>query len=226
MNKTFQRKELNTVLDFATKAHADQRRRYTGCDYINHPMRVAFACIYTGNYPGNYIGNNHTAKANAVAAALLHDVVEDTAVTFEDLRLFLSKFFFDSADVAEIMQMVMSLTNIYTKDNYPEMNRQERKNRELWRMADTFDSRLYLIKLIDMFDNHISINEHDPEFAKVFNTEHNNFICEAKKHFGEPLFVSHMLSIKEAFERVDSKPIYEHRFKGLISPQRPCDEVI
>jgi hypothetical protein len=93
-------------------------------------------------------------------------------------------------------------------------------------MADTFDSRLYLIKLIDMFDNHASINRHDPEFAQVFNAERDNFIYEAKKHFGESLLASHMQSIKKAFERVNSKPIFEHRFKGLDATQRPYDEVI
>ena len=207
MDKLFQRRELNAVLNFATQAHAGQKRKYTDEDYIIHPMRVAFA--------GIYFGDRTTTKPNAVAAALLHDIIEDTAVTFEELRLFLSKIFFDGEDVAEIMHLVMSLTDIYTKDNFPNLNRKERKEKELFRMEKTFNRRLFLIKLIDMIDNQTSINKYDPEFAKVFNVEKNNFIevFIDKRGKERRVVLYYIECIKHAFAQVNSMPIHEHAFK-------------
>jgi (p)ppGpp synthase/HD superfamily hydrolase len=61
---------------FATAAHAavDQRRKYTNEPYIVHPKQVA---DFVANVPG--------ATPEMIAAAWLHDVVEDTKVTNEDI---------------------------------------------------------------------------------------------------------------------------------------------
>src|SRR6188472_2769054 len=60
---------------FAATAHIGQTRRGLPDPYINHPLRVA----------------HHAAQAelgeDAVVAALLHDVVEDTSHTWDDLRV-------------------------------------------------------------------------------------------------------------------------------------------
>ncbi len=57
------------ALEIATEAHAGQRD-LGGVDYIRHPVAVSEIC--------------HSKKAKV--AALLHDVIEDTPVTAEDLR--------------------------------------------------------------------------------------------------------------------------------------------
>jgi (p)ppGpp synthase/HD superfamily hydrolase len=61
---------------FATEAHAsiDQRRKYTGEPYIVHPLAVA------------ELVNSVPHTDEMVAAALLHDVVEDTPVTSEEIH--------------------------------------------------------------------------------------------------------------------------------------------
>ena len=61
---------------FATKAHAGVFRWSNGEPYINHPVRVAQQVITASLYP----------KPDMVAAAYLHDVIEDTDITAEDLR--------------------------------------------------------------------------------------------------------------------------------------------
>ncbi|HEY9855258.1 MAG TPA: HD domain-containing protein [Stenomitos sp.] len=58
----------------AAEAHSNQRRKGNAEPYINHPLRVAHQAERCG------------LSATAIAAALLHDVVEDTPVTFADLR--------------------------------------------------------------------------------------------------------------------------------------------
>lgn len=57
------------ALAFATEAHAGQVRKFTGEDFISHP--VAVAAMVEGE--------------DAKAVALLHDVLEDTKVTSEEL---------------------------------------------------------------------------------------------------------------------------------------------
>jgi (p)ppGpp synthase/HD superfamily hydrolase len=206
----FEIKKLNDVLAFANKAHSGQKRKYTGEDYIVHPMRVALAGIYAGG---------HTANRTAVAAALLHDVVEDTSVTFDELRLFLSRVFINHADTAEIMRLVIALTDVYTKDNFIELNRHQRKKEERVRMGDTFDSTLYQIKLADMLDNQHSINKYDPSFAKTFNAEYLSFLELAANHFGKEELESHIDNLLYAYHCVDSMAsIYDHKFFGLIEP--------
>ena len=64
------------ALCFAAGAHGaiGQRRKYTGEPYIQHPMAVADIVRHVTDDPG------------MIAAAYLHDVVEDTQVTIEDVR--------------------------------------------------------------------------------------------------------------------------------------------
>ena len=66
--------DLDRVLQFATQAHAGQKRKYTGDDYIVHPVAVA------------QIVRDFGGSVDQQAAALLHDVVEDTDVTIDQVR--------------------------------------------------------------------------------------------------------------------------------------------
>lgn len=65
--------KLKGVLAFATKAHEGQTRKHTGEPYIIHPIRVAFAAAEAG------------LTVTAIAAALLHDVIEDTDYGLTDI---------------------------------------------------------------------------------------------------------------------------------------------
>lgn len=85
--------DLGLVLKAATiaaDAHANQRRKGNGEPYINHPLRVAHQAEQCGLSPV------------AIAAALLHDVVEDTPLTLEDLR-------------REFPEKVVRMVNLLTK---------------------------------------------------------------------------------------------------------------
>ena len=73
---------LSRVLQFATKAHEGQKRKYSDEDYISHPIEVAKMVHYRSS-----------GSVTMTAAALLHDVLEDTKVTHSELRLFLHKIF-------------------------------------------------------------------------------------------------------------------------------------
>lgn len=61
--------DLERALQIAVRAHAGQKDK-SGAAYIFHPIRVMMRCV----------------SPDAKIAALLHDVVEDTEVTFDDLQ--------------------------------------------------------------------------------------------------------------------------------------------
>lgn len=66
---------IKTAIDVAAQAHAGQVRRGWE-DYVYHPLRVAQKCIDAG------------MAEDYVAAAILHDVVEDSDVSIKDLATF------------------------------------------------------------------------------------------------------------------------------------------
>lgn len=136
---------------FADAAHAaiGQVRKYTGDPYIVHPRAVATIVF---SYDGTH---------EMVAAALLHDVVEDTKITVE-----LIEHHFGPV----VAGYVDHLTDEFTPDKYPHINRAERKLCEATRYA-TVPDEVKTIKLADMIDNTHSIAEHDPGFMKTYGPE-------------------------------------------------------
>lgn len=145
------------ILEFAMKAHDGQVRKYDGLPYITHPIAVAELVQGVGGDP------------NMQAAALLHDVLEDTAVTHAQLRTFLHQTCFQS-DADDILNLVVELTDVYTKDAFPDLNRRDRKALEASRLHFV-SHRAKNIKILDIQHNSDSILKHDPKFAKVFLAE-------------------------------------------------------
>lgn len=64
------------AMNFAAKAHTSQMRKDGVTPYINHPIGVANILTEIGNI----------TDLTVICAALLHDTVEDTDTTFEDIR--------------------------------------------------------------------------------------------------------------------------------------------
>ena len=133
---------------FATAAHASaaQLRKYTNEPYIVHPRDVA---RIVGTVPHSY---------EMLAAAWLHDVVEDTGVTIEIIK---AEF---GADVADLVGW---LTDV---------SRPEQGNRATRKAIDRAHTAMapaeaQTIKLADLISNCTSIREHDADFAKVYFEE-------------------------------------------------------
>ncbi len=149
---------LQEIQDFADWWHGDQLRRYTKERYIVHPVRVMERCkLYTGD----------TA---VLAAALLHDVLEDTPLTKVRLAAFLQKRM-SAEEAAKTVRLVEELTDVYTSENYPKWNRKKRKLMEAERLAQT-SSEAQTVKYADIMDNAPEIAEKDPDFAKTFLPEY------------------------------------------------------
>ena len=137
---------LDDVLKFATAAHGDQRRKYTNDPYINHPIAVAEIVETVPHTP------------EMIAAALLHDVVEDTDVTIEQVE---AKFGY------KVAELVGWLTDISRPEDG---NRKTRKALDRDHSANA-PAEAQTIKLADLIHNTISIAEHDPNFWKVYREE-------------------------------------------------------
>ncbi len=148
---------LESIKDFATKAHGAQTRKYSSEPFMKHPVRVMEMCrSYTNGLP-------------VLAAALLHDVLEDTPVTQEEMHRFLCTVMNES-DAQQTLQLVIELTDVFTKEAYPKWNRKKRKRIEASRIKNTSaDSQT--IKYADIIDNCKGIAQDDPEFALLFLKE-------------------------------------------------------
>lgn len=148
---------LNHIIAFADEAHGEQTRKYTPDRYIVHPVRVMKLC------------REHTSDPSVLAAALLHDVLEDTPTSEEDIRAFLSKLMLPPV-VNKTLQLVKELTDVYTKENYPQWNRHKRRSMEAARLAKA-SAEAQTIKYADILDNSGEIIPYDLDFALRFLKE-------------------------------------------------------
>lgn len=158
---------LEQIKTFAEQAHGNQQRKFRDEKYINHLIRVKDKC-------GNVI-----SSAPVLAAALLHDVLEDTAVSKKELHDFLNTVM-KPADATATLQLVTELTDVYTKFNYPQWNRRKRKSKEVLRLAET-SANAQTIKYADIIDNCHDIVTGDPDFAAVFIRECHTLLSKMQR---------------------------------------------
>ncbi len=133
---------LARVHEFSAEKHVDQKRR-SGEPYVTHPMQVAFALADLG------------FDATCVAAGLLHDVLEDTLATRDELE---ERF---GPDIAELVEGV-------TKIGRHEYVRRDQAQAETFRkliLASVKDVRAILVKLADRWHNMTTL-EHLPSESR------------------------------------------------------------
>lgn len=147
---------LIVAAHFAAEKHKGQKRKYTSEDYIHHPLRVMNRVLIHPKIPGS--------RSAAAMGAILHDVVEDCEVSLSEIR---DRF---GADVELIVE---GLTNVYTKEAYPALNRAARKTKEAARLGECCDE-VRIIKMFDRIDNLQSffpLTDEMSKFARVFMQE-------------------------------------------------------
>lgn len=134
------------AIAYATTMHAGQMRKGEDLPYIMHPLRV-MALI-----------SPFTKDTHVLAAAVLHDIIEDTEATLGEVRqMFGSKISF----------LVYELTD---KSQPKDGNRAERKAIDRDCLAHASPDA-HLIKVADIIDNAPSIIKHQPKFAPVYIRE-------------------------------------------------------
>lgn len=126
---------------YAANAHEGQTRKYTGAPYITHPIRVA-----------GRVAIRPDATEIMVAAAFLHDVLEDTPITQMQMAAALGP----QGD--PVTMLVIQLTNASKSLKAP---RKERKRMDVEYLAKA-SHEAKIIKMIDRIDN---LQEMDPKDA-------------------------------------------------------------
>jgi (p)ppGpp synthase/HD superfamily hydrolase len=139
--------------DFAKNAHdsIQHKRKYTNEPYWVHPERVA-----------NIVAEV-TDDAAIIAAAWLHDVIEDVAPLNENYNAVAILHEFGE----QVLQLVLEVTDVSKPEDG---NRCTRKAIDRAHLAKA-SKQGKLIKLADLIDNALDISQHDPGFAKVFKKE-------------------------------------------------------
>jgi len=134
---------IDTAIDFAYKAHANQRRKYTGTPYIEHPLAIARILFH------------HGASVAQVCAGVLHDTVEDCDVTLDDIC--------DNFGPV-VRDLVSDLTDVSRPEDG---NRAARKEIDRQHTAAASPAAK-TVKCVDIFHNTNDIVIHDPDFAVVY----------------------------------------------------------
>ncbi|MER9768899.1 HD domain-containing protein [Mesorhizobium sp. M0189] len=139
---------VSRALAFATAAHAsvDQRRKYSNESYIVHPIAVAEIVRTVPHTP------------EMIAAAFLHDTVEDCGIKIDDI---------DAEFGVQVAELVGWLTDVSVP---ADGNRAARKAIDLAHTAKA-PPPAKTIKLADLIDNTLTIKERDPDFWRVYRHE-------------------------------------------------------
>ena len=129
-NHNLDTKRLYAAFQYADSAHSSQLRK-DGSPYITHPLAVA------------EIVSELELDTDSIIAALLHDCIEDTGATHEDI----AKLF--GAPVADLVEGVTKLTRV----QYTSKEEEQMENLRKMLMAMAKDIRVILIKICDRLHN-------------------------------------------------------------------------
>jgi len=138
--------DILAAIAWAIELHAGQIRKYAGEPYIQHPIRVA------------YVLTNFGLPREVVAAAVLHDTMEDCGTTFEQIENRFGK---------TVAGLVLEVTDAAKPSDGNRAARAAINLEHLSRSSYGGAS----IKLVDISDNVPSVTNGDPKFARVYVPE-------------------------------------------------------
>jgi (p)ppGpp synthase/HD superfamily hydrolase len=156
------------LFDYVKEMHGPQKRKYTGAPYYTHLLSVA-------DRVEQYVQNGYETEI-----ALCHDLIEDTACSLADLSSKLMSLGYNVEEDVEILAGVDDLTDKYTHERYPDLNRAQRKRLESVRIIASRPIA-QTVKYADIIDNITSVIEHDPGFARVYASEIDNYLWKIDK---------------------------------------------
>ncbi|HAP95629.1 MAG TPA: RelA/SpoT family protein [Chryseobacterium sp.] len=170
-----QNKLIRKAFDIALDAHKDQRRK-TGEPYIYHPIEVA-----------KIVANEIGLGATSIACALLHDVIEDSEYTYEDLKKIFGK---------NIADIVNGLTKISVMNQQNISVQSENYRKLLLTLSEDF--RVILIKIADRLHNMRTLESMHPVKQKKIASETAYIYAPLAHRFG-------LYSIKSELEDLSLK---------------------
>ena len=179
---------INKAYLMAEKMHAGQFRK-SGDPYVQHPLEVAYILVTL-----------HTAPST-VAAALVHDVLEDTTVTIKEMEEELGP------DVTHIVDGVTRISKL----KYMTVEKALAQDHQKILLAMANDIRVILVKICDRLHNMRTLQFHD-------NEEKRKKIAKETLDLYAPL--AHRLGmyrIKAELEDLSLKYIYPEEYKEIAT---------
>lgn len=143
-NPTASFDKIRAAYEFAAAAHQGQLRK-DGSPFVTHPLAVA-----------QIVAEELHLDSESIEAALLHDTIEDTAATHEDI----AKQF--SPTVADLVEGVSKLTRVH----YTSKAQEQMENLRKMLLAMSKDIRVILIKVSDRLHNMRTMEYQTPEKQK------------------------------------------------------------
>ena len=137
-------KRIRESYEFAKLHHGEQRRK-SGELYITHPLAVA-----------QIVAEELHLDSESIEAALLHDVIEDTDATYDDVAKL------TSPTVADLVEGVSKLTRVH----YTSKAEEQMENLRKMLLAMSKDIRVILIKVSDRLHNMRTMEYQTPEKQK------------------------------------------------------------
>ncbi len=137
---------------FAKKKHEGQMRKHSATPYFTHPLRVA------------KLLEQYTDDPMSLAAAILHDTIEDTGTTYGEIK-------------TEFGGVVADLVAELTSDKVKK--EKEGKSEYLAHKLNTISPKARLIKLIDRYDNVRDLAAAPPEFAGYYAKQTDYILSHA-----------------------------------------------
>jgi (p)ppGpp synthase/HD superfamily hydrolase len=184
LNRDFTLVDLARAFAIAAHTAVNQKRKYTGEDYHVHPEEVL-----------NILLTYHEPTPEEQAAALLHDIIEDTSTTRDHIaRVFGQK----------VASLVVEVSDVSVKEDG---NRKARKAKDLEHLAKASVQGMVL-KCADLISNCKSIAKYDPSFAKTFLSEAMAILHRFEFPLRDELIYQKVIEVvNEAYQQVYPDPM-------------------
>ena len=199
--------QIRAAFDFAVAAHAGQLRK-DGSPFVSHPLAVA-----------QILAEELHLDSESIIAALLHDTIEDTAVTHAEI----AKLF--SPTVADLVEGVSKLTRVH----YTSKEQEQMENLRKMLMAMAKDIRVILIKIADRLHNMRTMEYQTPEKQKQKSYETMEIYAPIAHRLGmqkmkwelEDLSLKYLdpVGYKEITDALDAKAVEYEGFMDLTRRQ-------
>ena len=199
--------QIRAAFEFAAKAHGPQMRK-DGSPFISHPLAVA-----------QIVAEELHLDSESIEAALLHDTIEDTSATHEDI----SHLF--SPTVADLVEGVSKLTRVH----YTSKEEEQMENLRKMLMAMSKDIRVILIKISDRLHNMRTMEYQTPEKQKQKSFETMEIYAPIAHRLGmqkmkwelEDLSLKYLdpISYREIVEALNEKAAQYDGFMSSIHDQ-------